>query len=64
MKEGTAQAPKTKSYIKKFYNEYLKKKFNIIEIHNRPEYLNFLIKQILLFKINFAVINHICLVIN
>ena len=36
---------KTKSYIKKFYAEHLKKNFNIIEIHNRPEYLNFLIKN-------------------
>ncbi len=36
---------KNKEYIEFFYNEYLKKKFEIIEIHNRPEYLNFLIKK-------------------
>ena len=34
---------KTKNYIKKFYIDHLKKDFDIIEIHNRPEYLNFLI---------------------
>ena len=32
---------KTKNYIKKFYIDHLKKDFDIIEIHNRPEYLNF-----------------------
>ena len=36
---------KTQKYINFFYNEYLKKKFSIIEIHNRPEYLNFLLKK-------------------
>ena len=36
---------KTKSYINYFYKDYLKHKFEIIEIHNRPEYLNFLIKK-------------------
>ena len=36
---------KTKNYISKFYKDYLKKGFDIIEIHNRPEYLNFLIKN-------------------
>ncbi len=36
---------KTKNYISKFYKDYKKKKFDIIEIHNRPEYLNFLIKN-------------------
>ena len=36
---------KTKQYINFFYNDYLKNKFEIIEIHNRPEYLNFLIKK-------------------
>ena len=36
---------KTKSYINYFYNEYLRYQFEIIEIHNRPEYLNFLIKK-------------------
>ena len=36
---------KTKNYIKKFYIDHLKKDFDIIEIHNRPEYLNFLIRK-------------------
>lgn len=34
---------KTKQYINFFYKDYLKYNFEIIEIHNRPEYLNFLI---------------------
>ena len=36
---------KTKQYINFFYKDYLKKDFDIIEIHNRPEYLNFLINK-------------------
>ena len=36
---------KTKKYISLFYKDYLKYKFKLIEIHNRPEYLNFLIKK-------------------
>ena len=36
---------KTKAYINFFYKDYLKEKYEIIEIHNRPEYLNFLIKK-------------------
>jgi glycosyltransferase involved in cell wall biosynthesis len=36
---------KNKAYIDFFYKEYQKLKFDIIEIHNRPEYLNFLIKK-------------------
>ena len=36
---------KTKEYINFFYKDYLKYKFEIIEIHNRPEYLNFLINK-------------------
>ena len=36
---------KTKQYIKFFYKDYIKFNFDIIEIHNRPEYLNFLIKK-------------------
>ena len=36
---------KNKEYIEEFYKEYLKKKFDIIEIHNRPEYLNYLIEK-------------------
>ncbi len=33
------------AYTEKLYNEYLKKKFYIIEIHNRPESLLFLLKK-------------------
>jgi len=36
---------KTKMYMNYFYNDYLKNNFEIIEIHNRPEYLNFLLKK-------------------
>ena len=33
------------SYTKKLYNEYLKHNFSIIEIHNRPESLLFLLNK-------------------
>ena len=36
---------KTKGYINFFYKDHLKNNFDIIEIHNRPEYLNYLIKK-------------------
>mgnify|MGYP001265768164 CR=1 FL=1 len=36
---------KTKQYINFFYKDFLKNDYDIIEIHNRPEYLNFLIKK-------------------
>ena len=36
---------KTTSYTAKLYEEYLKNKFRIIEIHNRPESLLYLIKK-------------------
>tara|TARA_B100000963_G_scaffold347152_1_gene353141 strand:+ start:120 stop:2219 length:2100 start_codon:yes stop_codon:yes gene_type:complete len=36
---------KTKQYINYFYKDSQKKNFDIIEIHNRPEYLNFLIRK-------------------
>ncbi len=36
---------KTKQYINYFYKDFQKNNFEIIEIHNRPEYLNFLIKK-------------------
>ena len=32
---------KNKIYINSFYIDYLKNNFDIIEIHNSPEYLNF-----------------------
>ena len=40
IKIKTKNFSKTKEYINFFYNEYLKRKFEIIEIHNRPEYLH------------------------
>ena len=36
---------KNKEYIEAFYRDNLKKKFEIIEIHNRPEYFHYLIEQ-------------------
>ena len=36
---------KNVSYTSKFYEEYLKHRFKIIEIHNRPESLVYLIKK-------------------
>ena len=36
---------KNKAYIDFFYKESLKLNFDIIEIHNRPEYLNYLIRN-------------------
>lgn len=36
---------KNKIYISSFYNYCIKLKFKIIEIHNRPEYLNYLINK-------------------
>ena len=36
---------KNKEYKKFFYKDYLIKNFDIVEIHNRPEYLNFLINK-------------------
>ena len=44
---------KNKIYINSFYKDYLKNNFDIIEIHNRPEYLNFLINKKISSKIIF-----------
>ena len=44
---------KTKTYMNFFYNEYKKNNFKIIEIHNRPEYLKYLIKKKVKAKILF-----------
>ena len=43
---------KNKIYINTFYKDYLQNNFDIIEIHNRPEYLNFLINK----KVNSKII--------
>ena len=49
---------RTQKYINSFYNEYLKEKHSIIEIHNRPEYLNFLIRQNIRSKLIFIFHNN------
>ena len=36
---------KTREYVNNFYNYIFNKKFNIIEIHNRPEYFHILFKK-------------------
>ncbi len=36
---------KTRQYINYFYKKFLNDNFEIIEIHNRPEYLNYLIQK-------------------
>jgi len=45
-------------YTSKFYDEYLKNKFKIIEIHNRPESLIFLIKKKVKSKLIFVYHNN------
>ena len=42
---GNKILSKNVTYTSKFYEEYLKYKFKIIEIHNRPESLVYLIKN-------------------
>ncbi len=44
---------KNLSYTQKFFQEYKKKRFDIIEIHNRPESLNYLLKNNVKSKIIF-----------
>ena len=46
------------SYTEKLYQEYLKIKFQIIEIHNRPESLNYLIKKKIKSKLIFIFHNN------
>ena len=46
------------SYTEKFYNEYLNNNFKIIEIHNRPESLVYLIKKKVKGKIIFVFHNN------
>ena len=46
------------SYTSKFYNEYKKYKFKIIEIHNRPESLVYLIKKKVKSKLIFVYHNN------
>ena len=48
LKLGNTFLSKNALYTSKFYDEYLKNKFKIIEIHNRPESLVYLIKKKLL----------------
>ena len=46
------------SYTEKLYKEYLKKKFSIIEIHNRPESLIYLLKKNIKSKLIFVFHNN------
>ena len=45
LKIGSSFVKKNISYTNKLYKEYLKYRFKIIEIHNRPESLLYLIKK-------------------
>ena len=45
LKIGSSFVKKNISYTDKLYKEYLKYRFKIIEIHNRPESLLYLIKK-------------------
>ena len=45
LKIGNSFVKKNISYTDKLYKEYLKYKFKIIEIHNRPESLLYLIRK-------------------
>ena len=45
LKIGNSFVKKNISYTDKLYKEYIKYKFKIIEIHNRPESLLYLIKK-------------------
>ena len=49
---------KNVSYTSKFYEEYLKHRFKIIEIHNRPESLVYLIKKKVKSKLIFVYHNN------
>ena len=53
LKLGNSFVKKNISYTDKLYKEYLKYNFKIIEIHNRPESLLYLIKK----KVNEEIIN-------
>ena len=55
---GNTFLSKNALYTSKFYDEYLKNKFKIIEIHNRPESLIFLIKKKVKSKLIFVYHNN------
>ncbi len=58
LKIGNSFVKKNISYTNKLYNEYLKYKFKIIEIHNRPESLLYLIKKKVTAKLIFIYHNN------
>ena len=55
---GNTFIKKNITYTAKLYDEYLKYKFKIIEIHNRPESLNYLLKKNIDSKIIFIFHNN------
>ena len=55
---GNTFLSKNALYTSKFYDEYIKNKFKIIEIHNRPESLIFLIKKKVKSKLIFVYHNN------
>jgi len=55
---GSGILSKNLSYTSKFHEEYLKHKFKIIEIHNRPESLIYLIKKKVKSKLIFVYHNN------
>jgi len=55
---GNTFLSKNALYTSKFYDEYLKNKFKIIEIHNRPESLIYLIKKKVKSKLIFVYHNN------
>ena len=58
LKIGNSFVKKNISYTNKLYKEYLKYKFKIIEIHNRPESLLYLIKKKVTAKLIFIYHNN------
>ena len=58
LKIGNSFVKKNISYTDKLYKEYLKHKFKIIEIHNRPESLLYLIKKKVTAKLIFVYHNN------
>ena len=58
LKIGNSFVKKNISYTDKLYKEYLKYKFKIIEIHNRPESLLYLIRKKVASKLIFVYHNN------
>ena len=58
IKIGKTILSKNIFYTKQLYNEYKKNKFSIIEVHNRPESLIYMIKNNVTSKLIFVVHNN------